>query len=190
LAIIEIRNREASGESFPPLCARCGADSERSVRQTFSWMPSWVNLLIFIGLLPWLIVCLVTRKSIRVGMPMCSRHVHHWRNRSLFVWLGLLFWTVLVIVFAVVYQDIPADAVSPIVAACILGALTWLMIALILQTKAIRAAEITSYGAEIANVNKQFAEAWRMRCDAVDDKARRVRKSRRREYEGDYDDDD
>jgi hypothetical protein len=152
-------------------------------------MPSWVHLIILAGMLPWLIICLLMRKAIRVQMPMCSRHLHHWSNRKLIVWLGLLFWIAYAITFAVALEDIPNDMRAPIVAGGILGGLSWLITAGIVQNQAIRAAKITDYGADIVNVNKKFAEAWRMYCDAVDEKERQARKSRRRKYEEDDDED-
>ena len=48
-------------------------------------MPSWVIIFVFCGLLPFLIVALLTRKTMRVTLPVCDRHKNHWLVRRLFV---------------------------------------------------------------------------------------------------------
>ena len=71
---------------LPPLCVKCGRPAAgKPVEKTFSWhRPAWY-LLILIGLLVYVIVALVVRKSIRIGVPLCTEHA---QRRSLWVTLS------------------------------------------------------------------------------------------------------
>ncbi len=188
MSLIRVYHRETDGESFPPLCMRCGADSDRMVSQTFSWMSGWVHVLLLVGLLPWLIGALITRKTARMTLPLCARHVNHWLYRTLYVFLGLFFWIAMAVLLIAFSKEIPDQLREPAIAACVFGALFWLIGGLILTTSAIRAAVINDFGVKLTNVNKDFAKAWEMRCEIVDEKARR-RKKRTVWKEEDEDDD-
>jgi hypothetical protein len=180
MATIRIYHDETEGESFPMMCMRCGADTERLVPQTFTWMPSWVHVILFLGLLPWIIVMLVTRKTVRVMVPMCDRHVNHWRNRTLYVWVGLLCWVGLGILLAIVAKDIPDDLVNVVIGLCVFGPLIWLFVGVLLAHGAIRAAEMGDFGLDLAHVNKEFAKEWRIICKEADRRRREARRERQR----------
>ena len=93
MARIRVYRDETDGELFPEMCIRCGAaaDADVDLDVNFAWMPGWVHLFIFMGLLPWLIAALILRKTMRVTLPVCQRHRSHWRNRRLYIGLGFLF---------------------------------------------------------------------------------------------------
>lgn len=74
---------------LPPFCLRCGADATVTRRKTFRWYPSWVNVLVLVGLLPWLVVALILTRSITVHAPMCDRHRNYWTRRKLIAY-GLI----------------------------------------------------------------------------------------------------
>lgn len=177
MAIIRVYRDEALGDDFPPMCMRCGAEAELRVPQKFAWMPAWVHVFILMGLLPWLIVAVITRKTMWVDAPMCPAHIHHWRNRKLFIWLGLFFWIAAVIAAVMLSDDLPKDAVMAVFAGLLFGALAWLVVGLLLVHGAIRAAEIRDSGIELANVNRDFAREWRLECEQND---RRNRPNMRR----------
>jgi hypothetical protein len=176
MAIIRIYNREADAESLPSICMRCGADSEKMVRQTFAWMPSWVNVLILFGLLPWLVVALVTRKSFHLTAPMCDRHVNHWRVRKLYIWVGLFCWIAFIVALIMMSKNIPEQFLTPLIGFCVFGFLAWLIAGLLLTNGAIRAIEITDFGIDLTNVNRAFADEWEIICDKADGERRAKRK--------------
>lgn len=178
MALIEIYRREADGETFPEMCMKCGAEEERMVSQTLNWMPWWVNFFILLGLLPWLIAALITRKSVRLAAPMCARHVHHWRNRTIYVWGGLIFWVGVAFILLATLSEFPEDLKFPIIGICLFSSLFWLIGGLILANGAIRIAEIDRGVVSISNVNKKFAREWRMYCDEVDREPRPKKKRR------------
>src|SRR5437899_10396300 len=58
-----------------PLCEKCGQPAtDKPVVKTFSWHHPALYLLIFFGVLVYVIVALIVRKTIRVGVPMCAQH--------------------------------------------------------------------------------------------------------------------
>jgi hypothetical protein len=103
---------------------------------------------------------------------MCARHVNHWLNRKLYIWLGLLWWIGVAVALAIFADNLPKETAIPVIGATVFGALLWLVVGLILAHGAIRAAEIRESGMELANVNKEFAQAWRMHCEAADSRSR------------------
>jgi hypothetical protein len=151
---------------------RCGGQAHARVPQRFAWMPGWVHIFILFGLLPWLVLALVTRRTMRVAAPMCRKHMNHWFRRKLYIWIGLIWWIGVAIVLLANTDELPANVVTPIVAASLLGALLWLIVGLILAQGAIRAAQIRESAIELANVNKEFALAWRVTCEEDDERPR------------------
>jgi hypothetical protein len=177
MALIKVYRDEAGGEFFPRLCMQCGEPADCEVPQTFAWMPSWVHFLILLGLAPWLIVALITRKTMRVTAPMCDRHRGHWRSRKLFIGLGLAFFIALFIGLVAVGNRLPDDVLTPVIASGLLAALIWLIAGLIIMNGAIRAAEILHNRIDLSGVHPEFARAWRdmLRQEREEREARRER---------------
>jgi hypothetical protein len=186
VATIQVRKREADGDDFPQMCMCCGADTEDSVSKTFLWNPGWVIVIIFFSPLIWLIVMLVTRKSMRVRVPMCAEHLGHWQKRNLFTWLGLLFIVGMWICVAVVADQLPNGASGILVVAGLLLSLIWLIAAVIMSQNAIRPTKIDNYGIELVKVNKEFKREWEIICD--DAEKRRI--ARKKNRDKDWKDDD
>src|SRR5438132_1122897 len=127
MAIIRVLRGETDGESFPDMCVRCGEPTDERTRQTFAWMPGWVHVLLFLGLLPWLLAALFTRKTMTVDVPVCHRHRNHWLFRKLYVGLGLAFWVAAVVGLVVVIDELPKELATGLVAAVVFGMLLWLI---------------------------------------------------------------
>jgi hypothetical protein len=71
---------------LPPPCVRCGAPADgKPVEKTFSWHHPAVYLAILAGLLIYVVLAVVIRKSIKVRVPLCARHA---QRRSLAVTLA------------------------------------------------------------------------------------------------------
>src|SRR5262245_26714718 len=90
MARVRLHRGEVRQGGLPPVCMRCGADAELERKRQFSWNPSWVYLLILLGLLPFVIVALVLTKRMTVHAPLCRDHKNHWLTRNLIIYLGLL----------------------------------------------------------------------------------------------------
>jgi hypothetical protein len=188
MATIEVSYREAEGDYFPTMCMRCGENTEELVGRTFYWNPGWAHLFFFLGLLPWLIAVLVTRKTMRMSVPLCSDHLKHWQSRVLYTWLGFFFLVGLWICVAVVASELPKTASIIAILACIACSLFWLIAAVIVSQNAIRPTRIDNFGIELVNVNKEFQREWEMICEEADKRRRAKKKSRARR--DDWDDEE
>ena len=90
MATITITSREASRGLLPPVCALTGEPTEDVKQKTFLWQPAWVFLLVPVGLLPFLIVALILRKTMTVRLPLAQRKHAHWLWRDAVSWVFVL----------------------------------------------------------------------------------------------------
>src|SRR5262245_60089385 len=77
-------------DDLPGVCARSGEYPTRRVRKTFSWHPSWVLLLLPVGLVPYFLVAMMLTKRMTVTLPLCDRHANHWLLRGIVIVGGAL----------------------------------------------------------------------------------------------------
>jgi hypothetical protein len=149
-------------DDLPSVCARCGTPAQHRVRRTFAWYPSWVILLLFAGVLPYLIVSSVLRKQRTVPVPLCDRHAKHWRWRTILTY-GALLGLCLVGVSSMVFADREWGPTANMVAGLVcIGAVCalfpWLIMVLILQATSIRAVEITDDSITLTGLSQEFAD--------------------------------
>ena len=70
-----------SGATLPPNCIKCGKPvSGNFLTKTFRWHSRWLYLLIFIGLIAYVIVALIVQKKARISLPLCTED-RLWRSR-------------------------------------------------------------------------------------------------------------
>jgi hypothetical protein len=188
MATVRIYREERGGEDFPRLCLKCGAEADSDVTNTFTWVPSWVIVIILAGLLPWLIVASLLRKSMRVTVPMCGRHRGHWLNRRLYLWLGLLGWIAYGVALAVVADDLPKEVFPVALGVLIFGGLLWLIVGLVYTNSGIKPREITDQWIELVGVHRDFEEAWDEVAPPPVPKRRKGRRTRPRDDDEDDDD--
>src|SRR4051794_36566346 len=86
---VRLDRYEAENGEMPQVCMRCGEPATTVTARTFSWYPSWVMILFFCGLLPYILVAWLTTKRMLVRLPLCDQHENHWRWRSQVTWGGL-----------------------------------------------------------------------------------------------------
>jgi hypothetical protein len=61
--------------SLPATCIKCGASADKPWRKKFYWHTPWLYLMIiFPGLLIYVIVALIVRKKMELNLPLCERH--------------------------------------------------------------------------------------------------------------------
>lgn len=177
------RDEAATGD-LPNVCMRCGDDATTTRKQTFSWYPPWVNILILAGLLPWALVAMILTKKMRVEAPLCDRHAGHWFRFKLFAWVGLL--GMVAVFFAGVVMaanDGPraSDLSAGVMIAGGVGFFVVLIAAAVWQMTLIRAAEVTDDDICLKGVSQEFREALREQRraerDRDDDRPRRRKRS-------------
>jgi hypothetical protein len=160
MARIRVYRDETDGGEFPRHCARCGSEADTDRAHTFSWVPEWVLIIILGGLLPWLIVTAILRKTMRVTLPLCHRHRNHWLNRQLFLWLGLLWWIGYAIALGVTAKELPKDALNAGLAVLIFGGLLWLLVGLFYVNSGIKAKKISDRWIDLVGIDPEFAREW------------------------------
>ena len=191
MADVWLTDRECTTDGrLPPVCVRCGADADRTVRRTFSWYPTWVNILILAGVIPWLIVMLLMTKRMTVYAPVCDRHRNHWLTRGILAnGAAVLGFVALIglMVLGFVLADRnnlnnPDYGLYGLIAGVVVFVVL-IVVAVVVSKGTIRADEITDEEIKLAGVAGEF-------IDAVEDERearRKARKQRRRRDADEYD---
>jgi hypothetical protein len=121
---------------LPPPCVKCGAPASKTVTKLFSWHHPALYLLILAGLLIYVIVALIVRKSIKLSVPLCARHA---QKRSTAVMLA---WVIPVIgvadAFILPNLGMDGGVVALITVACLLtGLIIWAIVSYPIRPKSI-----------------------------------------------------
>jgi hypothetical protein len=187
MAKVCITDREVSRELLPPVCMQCGARATVWRDRNFSWAPSWVLIFIFCGLLPLLIVWLITTKRMRVTLPFCDEHANHFSWRQRFVAVALLGVVCLAIGTGVAVTHLEGDLQGAIGLIGAVLAFGLLVAAAIVSQSGIRPSEITADDITLIKVSREFAEALEEDRDRDEGEARerRARRRAREELEDD-----
>ncbi len=69
------------GSQLPNFCIKCGSPAKTLLQNKMYWHSSGLILLIFIGVLPYLIAVLILRTKMDLGLPLCTAHFE--KRRSL-----------------------------------------------------------------------------------------------------------
>lgn len=74
--------------ALPPPCVKCGAPANgKPVNKNFSWHHPAFYLLILAGMLIYLIVAVIVRKSMRMTVPLCARHAQRRSTAVTLAWV-------------------------------------------------------------------------------------------------------
>jgi hypothetical protein len=181
---------EIEADALPRACLRCGKPATVFKEKTFSWGPGWVMALLAVGAIasgPLFVVALVLipvllrRKRFRV--PLCEAHRNPWRGLQAVLFGGLA--TLALLIFATVVLWAVGRAQRPpdtgLAGWSCLGAfvffIVWLFPAAVVQTRVIRAIEITSNSIMLTNVGRAFVLALKEGPPApADDRRRKAKK--------------
>jgi hypothetical protein len=75
-------------DDVPHVCMKCGADAVLEKKTQFAWYPPWIWVLLFAGVLPYIILVMVLTRRQRVVVPLCDQHKNHFLFRRIFRALG------------------------------------------------------------------------------------------------------
>ncbi len=141
---------------LPPMCVKCGQPAmEKPIVKTFSWHHPGFYLLILVGVLIYVIVALIVRKTIRVAVPLCAQHK---QRRS--VWVTLA-WVLPLIGIADGFVlprlfDLDPGWIGLIVVVCVLtGLIIWAV-----ASNPIRPQSIDNFSAEFSGFCDPFLEQF------------------------------
>ncbi|HEX4608809.1 MAG TPA: hypothetical protein VH092_11450 [Urbifossiella sp.] len=159
MATVRIHEKEESGEGLPRLCMRCGGPATGDVPGAFSWVNPWIYTLVPLGLFPFLVVMLFARKTSKIRVPVCDRHVNHWRHREMFMGAGLILGVGVVVLGLSQMGKMDPDTLNVAAVAAVAGALAWVVTAVVLERRAIRPRRMTDHWTDLVNVSPAFAAA-------------------------------
>lgn len=205
---VRITRREIERNLLPPVCALTGVPTEDVKRKGFTWQPQWVGVLILAGLLPYLIVSMMLRKSMAVVLPMVKEKHGHWAWRAL-VGAGSVLLSIALIVGGMAFgmNDQNQRGGNPLggilFAAGLIGFLASLIVWIVLNSSCIRPSEITDDEITLVGVHRNFVDALEDERDRDEEEYRKKRdeeRGRRRDSDrgsdhrprrsSEYDDDD
>ena len=68
------------GSQLPSYCIKCGGPARTVLQKKMYWHPSWLVLLIFFGVLPYLLVVSLMRTRMDLSLPLCTLHREKHKN--------------------------------------------------------------------------------------------------------------
>jgi hypothetical protein len=177
MATVRLGRYELEEYDLPRVCMSCGARASHYKSKKFTWYPPWAWIA-----LGW-IGAMMFMKRVTMDVPLCEKHRWHWVWPPLVTIVGLL--GIFVLLFAGVGLA-EAVKIDPPVVFIPVGVLflAWLIVAIYLSSKAIRATEITDKSITLRGVSPDFIEALNDVRRGDDDRGRR-RRSRRDEDDED-----
>lgn len=160
---IELRRDVAGSGDLPRVCMRCGAPADELVSKNFSWHPGWVFVLLLFGVLPFIIVALMTMERTQVLAPMCARHKRHWSGRALLLFLTLLIPVTVFVIAIVAENQVRPGQQSALSGGLCIGSVlvlaAWAIAAIVVQMTAIRCIDITPDVIRLTNLSPGFVDA-------------------------------
>lgn len=80
----------SDGACLPGRCVKCNVATEDRVKRKLFWHPPAVYLVIFVGLLFYVVVALIVRKKATIEVGFCETHRKRRMMDILFGWIGFL----------------------------------------------------------------------------------------------------
>jgi hypothetical protein len=160
MAQVRLHLNEASRDGLPRVCLRCGQPALALQTLHISWFPPWVNWLMLLAFIPYLIVSPLLTKHAVLHAPFCPRHENHWRRRS-----ELISISILAVVFAMGLSMGWYRPMFPVVLFVLfpiaIAFVTWV------HRSSVRPTEVTNTHLVIDGVCDEFVEALVRRDQAI-----------------------
>jgi len=187
MAAIRLWREVVSGDQLPFVCMRCGDPAVERKEAVFLWTPPGLNILAFVGLftpagplvvIGYPILWLLTRKRMRVQVPLCRRHRRHWGGRvvamlATFVAAAVLVFLLEVWLSSGRHQMGSYEALFWMFGIPVVAFLAWVILVVVLARTAMGALEMTNDYVTIGGVSSKFV-------DAVSDLKDEIRRARLR----------
>jgi hypothetical protein len=167
MASLIVRDEDRRALAEAEFCMCCGQPSVVVRKHTFSWHPSWIIILVLLGLLPFLIAALITTKRKQLSIPLCSAHKNHWLWRQILIFGSLLLLIGVVVGGFILAVNLNSgrgragDQLGGFI--CMGGFLlgfAWLVMVALVQHTAIRPLEVTYTATTLTNVSEAFVSAY------------------------------
>ncbi|GGM62978.1 hypothetical protein ACFFX1_42610 [Dactylosporangium sucinum] len=157
MPMVTIPAGQVAAGHLPPVCARHGEQATAMKKvNLFSKPPAWAAVLIIAGVLPYLIVVMALRKTVKApAWPWCAKCTAQ-RTRNLLIGLGLI---VLAFVLIVVFASAQSDAAALGLLLAFVAFLAGIIVATRSSTQAVTGAFVSKDGnlVEVAKADERFA---------------------------------
>jgi hypothetical protein len=170
MANVKMYFRDLDEYELPDVCMQCGAPAEGRKNKMYSWFHPALWLLIFAGLIGWIILAVLSSiltKRRKVARPLCPAHINQWPWRTITVLGGfVLFLLAGFAAFVVILQEQdPGRRSSQLGGWLCIGSLgvllLWLIVAAVIQATSIHPTLINEEAITLTNVSKAFALAYK-----------------------------
>jgi hypothetical protein len=140
---------------LPPLCVKCGAPANgKPVMKTFYWHHPALYLIILAGVLIYVIVAMIVRKSMKVSVPVCAHHAQRRSTAVMLAWVLPLIG--LVDVFVLPSFNVDGGLVALITMVLIFtGIIIWAVVGLPIRPK-----RIDQYSGEFSGFCEAFLQQF------------------------------
>ncbi|MET7400289.1 hypothetical protein ABZS66_43065 [Dactylosporangium sp. NPDC005572] len=159
MPMVTIPAGQVAAGHLPPVCARHGEQATATKKvNLISKPPAWAAVLIIAGVLPYLIVVMALRKTVKApAWPWCAKCTGQ-RTRNLLIGLGLI---VLSLILLVVFAAAQSDAAALGMLLAFIAFLAGIIVATRSSTQAISGAFVSKDGnlVEIPKADERFAYA-------------------------------
>ena len=162
MAQVRLGRLEAEEGELPPLCLRCGKPASLYRARYFGWQPGYTYLTVFLTILPFFLITLLTRRRMRVLAPWCPAHRRYGLLRMV-LFASMLSFLVCLLVLGTAWltaQIRHQDPAAGVLLACWIAGPLCLGAVLIVRINALRANEITEESITLQGVAEAFAARW------------------------------
>jgi hypothetical protein len=160
MAQVRLHLYEASGDGLPHVCLRCGKPALKLQTLHISWFPPWVNWLMLLGFIPYLIVSPILTKKAVLHAPFCPRHQNHWYARQAVISVSVL------VLFAALFGSLGWHPPAFPVALFVLFPAIIVVVTLV-HRSSVRPTEVTNTHLVIDGVCDEFVDALVRRDQAI-----------------------
>jgi hypothetical protein len=160
MAQVRLHLNEASKDGLPRVCLRCGQRALKLQTLPISWFPPWVNWLMLLGVIPYLIVSpLLTKKAV-LHAPFCPQHQNHWYVRQNVISVSVL------VLFAALFGTLGwYRPLFPVALFILFPAI--IVIVTLVHRSSVRPTEVTNTHLVIDGVCDEFVDALIRRDQAI-----------------------
>lgn len=142
---------------LPDACMKCGASSIVERRnQRFVFTPPWVIVIFLVSPIIGAVVALIVQKKGRLHLPLCAEHARRWKQGILFMWLGVGWLIVAMILGAIALGNELPEAGVPLFISSFVGII---VAAVMNKDRFLRAKKIDEQTISLSGVDPNAAQA-------------------------------
>jgi len=184
MARVTITRQEAERGLLPPVCALTGQPTDDVKTKIFRWQPGWISVLIVFGLLPYLVVALILRKTMTVQLPLVRAKHGHWLWREAVSWVAVLI--ALGVFFTGSGMSLSRDheqLSGPLMLTGLGLFVVFLVVYLLLMRLGLHPTQITDRDITLAGVHQNFVDALEEERERDEEDFRREKEEHERDRE-------